>query len=297
MAGTPNSNAHLSLTNNLRRLTRGATLVAALTSPSVFITLHRHYHWSIPVSLIATVLSVIAFRGLVDVLMRKLIPWPNIYGADDKLLQEEITARRRVWFWSRRYHWLTVTAVSLGGILFALTTIVFLVMLFTGEAQGWTDAVDPSLRDRHLRAPAVSAAGAAARAADADVLPREPADDVRAAALLRDDADSRLRARRRGMGREARRRPRPGRSEGRSQADRVAVAVERRLRRRRRKARPWAALPRETGHREDVSRQGDRKLVRLPVRCDSRLRLRLHVHRRRRDPRPLPRLEGEAARA
>ena len=145
MAGTPNSTAHLSLTNNLRRLTRGATVVAALTSPSVFITLHRHYHWSVPVSLIATVLSVVAFRGLVDVLMRKLVPWPSTFGAEDKLLQEEITARRRVWFWGRRYHWLVVTAVSLGGILVALTTIVFLVMLFTGQAQGWTDAVDPSL--------------------------------------------------------------------------------------------------------------------------------------------------------
>jgi len=48
--------------------------------------------------------------------------------------------------------------------------------------------------------------------------------------------------------------------------------------------------------RQDVSREGDRKLVRLPVRCNPRLGLRLHLHGRRRDPRPLPRVEGQAAR-
>jgi ATP-dependent Zn protease len=146
MPGTSNSTAQLSLTNNLRRLTRGATLVAVLTSPSVFLTLHHHFHWSVPVSLVATVLSVVAFRGLIDVFMRRLIPWPNIFGADDKLLQEEITARRRVWFWARRYHWLTVTFMFVGVVLLALTTIVFLVMLFTGQAHGWTDATHPALR-------------------------------------------------------------------------------------------------------------------------------------------------------
>ncbi|MDX6468574.1 MAG: cell division protease FtsH [Gaiellaceae bacterium] len=146
MAGTSHSTAHVPLTSSLRRLTRGATLVAALTSPSVFLTLHRHYHWSIAVSLVATVLSVVAFRGLVDVVMRRLIPWPNTFGAEDKLLQEEITARRRVWFWGRKYHWLATVAVSLGAVLLGLTTIVFLVLLFTGKAHGWTDAIHPSLR-------------------------------------------------------------------------------------------------------------------------------------------------------
>jgi ATP-dependent Zn protease len=146
MPGTSNSTAQLSLTNHLRRLTRGATLVAVLTSPSVFMTLHHHFHWSVPVALIATVLAVVAFRGLVDVVMRRMIPWPSIFGADDKLLQEEITARRRVWFWSRRYHWVTVTLVSVGVLLLVLTTIVFLVMLFTGQAHGWTDALHPSMR-------------------------------------------------------------------------------------------------------------------------------------------------------
>jgi cell division protease FtsH len=146
MAGTSHSTADVSLTHSLRRLTRAATLVAALTSPSVFVTLHRHYHWSVVVSLVATVLSVIAFRGLVDVVMRKLIRWPNMFGAEDNLLQEEITARRRVWFWARKYHRLVMTAASLGVVFLALTTIVFLVLLFTGEGHGWTDGIHPTLQ-------------------------------------------------------------------------------------------------------------------------------------------------------
>ena len=111
-----------------------------------------------------------------------------------------------------------------------------------------------------------------------------------------DLADPRLRARRRAVGRQARRRPRPDRGEGGGAARRHAVAVRRGVRARRRQAGARTALPRRARNRQDDARQGDRHRLQLAVRLHPRLRLRADVHRRRRDHRPLPRVEGEAAR-
>src|SRR5262249_36238109 len=38
-----------------------------------------------------------------DVVARKLIPWPSLFGADGRLMQEDIANRRRVWFWRGKY--------------------------------------------------------------------------------------------------------------------------------------------------------------------------------------------------
>ena len=146
MPGNVNSSADSSLANSLRRLTHAATLVAALTSPAVFVFLHGRHGWSIPVSLVATVLSVAAFRGLVDVGMRRLLPWPSTFGADPRQLQEEITARRRAWFWGKKYR-RALMLVVYGGLVFAATaTVIFLVLLASGDAHGWTDALHPTVQ-------------------------------------------------------------------------------------------------------------------------------------------------------
>jgi ATP-dependent Zn protease len=92
-----------SLAHEWRRLTRAATAVAIFTAPAFFLVLFRTNGWSLGASLIVTFLAVIGFRGLVDVLAHKLIPTPNLYGGSRELLEEDVVARRRTWYWRKKY--------------------------------------------------------------------------------------------------------------------------------------------------------------------------------------------------
>jgi hypothetical protein len=86
-----------------RGLTRVATLVAVLTSPAVFVLLHVKLGWSVHWSLIFTFVAIVAFRGMVDLLLRRVIPWPSLFGTEEAQLQEEdVVGRRRAWYW---YKW------------------------------------------------------------------------------------------------------------------------------------------------------------------------------------------------
>jgi ATP-dependent Zn protease len=99
-----------------RKLTRAATAVAVLTSPAWFLVFWKANHWDWYWALLATFVGVIAFRGAVDVISHKLIPAPNLYGARSELLEEDIVARRRVWYWRtmfRRLFWLALTLFAL----------------------------------------------------------------------------------------------------------------------------------------------------------------------------------------
>src|SRR4051794_21467509 len=73
-----------------RQLTRAATLVAVLTSPAFFVILSRRNGWGMLAALVVTGAAVIAFRGLVDVLARKMIPSPSLYGADQRMAEEDV---------------------------------------------------------------------------------------------------------------------------------------------------------------------------------------------------------------
>jgi cell division protease FtsH len=107
------------LADQWRRLTRAATLVAVLTSPAVFVWLHEIVGWSLLWSLVGTFFAVIGFRGFVDLVFRRSIPWPSLFGSDSQQLrQEDVVNRRRVWFWR---FWLKV-----GIWVFSLITIVWL---------------------------------------------------------------------------------------------------------------------------------------------------------------------------
>jgi len=102
------------LARDLRKLTRAATIVAVLTSPAAFVWLHSHAGLSVPWALFWTFVEVIAFRGLVDIVFRWFIPWPSLFGADKALQQEDVIARRRVWFWRFWYRlaaWIAGLAV------------------------------------------------------------------------------------------------------------------------------------------------------------------------------------------
>jgi ATP-dependent Zn protease len=111
-------NEHASaLAQEWRRLTRAATGVALITSPAVFLVLYRSDHLGLAASLILTVVAVLMFRGLVEVLVRKLIPSPNLYGADQSLRQDDLIARRRYWYWRTKFRRLPIYALIVLGFL------------------------------------------------------------------------------------------------------------------------------------------------------------------------------------
>ena len=82
-----------------RRLRRAATAVALFTSPLFFVVLYDRLKLPLGWALLATVGSVIAFRGLVDVVCRKLLPWPSMYGVERSIAEEDVVAfgLRREW--------------------------------------------------------------------------------------------------------------------------------------------------------------------------------------------------------
>jgi ATP-dependent Zn protease len=107
MRGPINEHAAV-LAQEWRRLTRAATFVALLTAPAFFLVLYDSNHLGLAAALIITVIAVIMFRGLVEVVTRKLIPSPSLYGVDNALKQEDIVARRRYWFWRGKFRRLPI---------------------------------------------------------------------------------------------------------------------------------------------------------------------------------------------
>jgi ATP-dependent Zn protease len=97
-----------------RRLARGATFVAVLTSPATFALLHVANHWPIGWALVGTILIIAAFRGLIDVIAHRFVPRASLYGAGRELLDDDILARRRLWYWRAKYRRLTYLAFMVG---------------------------------------------------------------------------------------------------------------------------------------------------------------------------------------
>jgi ATP-dependent Zn protease len=88
------------LADQWRVLTRAATAVALLTSPALALYFHEYSRWSWTWSILAALGLVIASRGVLDLVFRRVIPWPSLFGADSEQLREEdVVARRRAWFW------------------------------------------------------------------------------------------------------------------------------------------------------------------------------------------------------
>ena len=127
--------SHAVLSRELRRLTRAATVVALLTSPFLFYWFYHHEGWTFGKSLLVTAIAIIVFRGLVDILVRRVIPWPSLFGTEDaRLREEDVTNRRRAWTWR---FWLRL-AIFIGTFI----TIVFLIKLLfvapAGATVTWT---------------------------------------------------------------------------------------------------------------------------------------------------------------
>jgi cell division protease FtsH len=107
------------LSDQWRVLRRAATGVALLSSPALFVLLYKHEEWPIGWSILATLLGVFAFRGGLDLLFRRFIQWPSLFGIDNPQVREEdVVARRRVWFWRFWYRLAWGLALLILGIYF-----------------------------------------------------------------------------------------------------------------------------------------------------------------------------------
>src|SRR3954454_5517265 len=124
------------LATQWRQLTRAATFVALLTSPAFFVILYQRNGWGMVGALLVTFGAVIAFRGLIDVLARKVIPSPSLYGADQRMAEEDVIARRRAWYWRTKYHRLTYLAITLTFVILG----IFLIQYISGSAVSLSDA-------------------------------------------------------------------------------------------------------------------------------------------------------------
>ena len=108
-----------------RRLTRAATIVALITAPAVVVWLNQTQGWSWFWSILAALFLVVCFRGVADVIFHRLIPRPSLFGLESpRLREEDVVARRRVWFWR---FWIKVGIwVTVLGFL---TYLIFFVLL------------------------------------------------------------------------------------------------------------------------------------------------------------------------
>src|SRR5437868_11044496 len=121
------SQESVALAAHLRKLARIATVVAVLTSPAAFYWYHQQVGLGTGASIAAAAGTVIAFRGFVDLVIRRLIPWPSLFGTEENRLREEdVVNRRRAWTW--RFYF------RVGVWLAGLITIVFLYRYFSAPA-------------------------------------------------------------------------------------------------------------------------------------------------------------------
>lgn len=113
-----------------RIFSRFATGVALLTAPVFFLLLHRALGWSALGAAIVAALAVFAFRGLLDLISRALIPYPSVFGDDGRLRDADIVSRRRAWFWRSWFR--RIWVVGLAYLFVAL--IAFVVQASNGDA-------------------------------------------------------------------------------------------------------------------------------------------------------------------
>src|ERR671932_338755 len=129
-AGLPGGELSNELAGQWRRLARAATFVALLTSPAAFLWFDRQAGWPWYAALAATVGVVVGFRGAVEIVLRRFIPWPSLFGIEDrKLREDDVVSRRRSWFWNRLARFVTIVA--------ALISVVYLVQLVQGQDVTW----------------------------------------------------------------------------------------------------------------------------------------------------------------
>jgi len=115
------------LASQWRRLTRAATAVALITGPALVVWFDQTQGWAWYWSVLAALLVVVCFRGAFDLIFHRFIPRPSLFGLESQQLREEdVVARRRVWFWR---FWLktAIVAIVVGGFFYAIGGVGYLV--------------------------------------------------------------------------------------------------------------------------------------------------------------------------
>jgi cell division protease FtsH len=108
LVGLPSGEATRELSLQWRRLIRTATAVAVLTSPVIFFFFREEVGVRWGWALFWTFFAVIAFRGLMDIVVRRFIPWPSLFGTDEpEAREEDVVNRRRAWYWSKWFRRIT----------------------------------------------------------------------------------------------------------------------------------------------------------------------------------------------
>jgi cell division protease FtsH len=103
---------NLALSDQWRALRRFSTLVALISAPAAFLWAWQHAGLSFGWAIAATAAVAFAFRGLLDLVFRRFIPWPSLFATDDANLREEdVLNRRRAWFWGRKYRFAAIVAM------------------------------------------------------------------------------------------------------------------------------------------------------------------------------------------
>ncbi|HEY2373393.1 MAG TPA: AAA family ATPase [Gaiellaceae bacterium] len=126
------SEESVALASQLRKLARVATFIAVLTSPAAYFWFRHSAHLGVWQSVAASAGVVIGFRGLIDLVIRRLIPWPSLFGTEEtRLREEDVVNRRRAWTWRFWYR----LAIFLGAII----TIFWVVHLGQAGHRSWPD--------------------------------------------------------------------------------------------------------------------------------------------------------------
>jgi ATP-dependent Zn protease len=122
------------LNDQWRALRRSATIVAVLCAPAAFVWLWQIEDVSFGWALVATALGVFAFRGLLDLIFRRFIPWPSLFAVDDaRVREEDVVNRRRAWFWHSIFKFFLIVAI--------IVTVVFVLQwIFGGDVTWWGTA-------------------------------------------------------------------------------------------------------------------------------------------------------------
>ena len=125
MGGLQQAESSAELASQWRRLTRAATAVALITAPAFVVWFNQTQGWSWFWSILAALALVISVRGFLDLLFHRLIPRASLFGLESpELRQEDVMARRRVWFW-RFWRNMLIWTVVLG----LLSYLIFWVLL------------------------------------------------------------------------------------------------------------------------------------------------------------------------
>jgi ATP-dependent Zn protease len=121
---------NVALNDQWRALRRSATFVAIISAPAAFLWLWQHTGLSLGWALVATAFGAFAFRGALDLVFRRFIPWPSLFATEDlRLREEDVLNRRRAWFWHSIFRLALFVSV--------LITIVFLIQLLFGGNVDW----------------------------------------------------------------------------------------------------------------------------------------------------------------